>query len=356
MKNWKLGKNLVQNVMAKFLTDNERIKLRVQHRLERDRRVADRIKAVLLYDKGWTYQRIAEALMLDDETVSQHVEDYKEKNKLKPENGGSSSKLSDEQSKGLIEHLEVTTYMNALDICDYVRTTYGVVYSRPGMTNWLHAHDFSYKEPKGIPRKADAVQQAAFIRAYNTLLNTISENEPVEFGDAVHPTMATKVTCGWIKKGQNKPIATTASRTRMNLFGSINLESMAITINEYETIDSKAMESHFSMLRRKYPNAKAIHLILDQGPYNKSFETQRSAKKYGITIHYLPPYSPNLNPKERVWKVMNERVRNNVFFKSAKDFKQAIRDFFDQTWPQIARSMIDRINDNFHIINSVPST
>lgn len=341
--------------MRNFLTEDERTRLRSQHRLERDRRVADRIKAVLLYDKGWTYQKIAEALMLDPETISQHIEDYQEKNKLKPENGGSTSKLTAEQSKELIEHLEQTTYVKACEICVYVQATYGVFYSRPGMTAWLHAHGFSYKAPKGTPAKADPEKQAAFIKAYDQLLRAIPEDEPVEFGDAVHPTMATKVSFGWIRKGQNKPIPTTASRTRMNLFGSVNLEKMSVTISDYDTIDSRSMETHFKKLRDRYPKAPKIHLILDQGSYNKSVETKEAARKYGIKLHYLPPYSPNLNPMERVWKVMNENVRDNVFFKSALDFTESIRRFFQETWPQIAMSMRERINDNFSPLKSTPS-
>lgn len=341
--------------MTRFLTEDERTQLRTRHRLERDRRVADRIKAVLLYDKGWTYQKIAEVLMLDQETISQHIEDYKETNKLKPENGGSNSKLTADQSKDLIEHLDQTTYMTVHEICAYVQGKYGVLYSRPGMTAWLHANGFSYKSPKGTPAKANPDKQAAFIKMYEELLNTTPEDEPVEFGDGVHPTMATKVSCGWILKGQNKPIATTASRTRMNLFGSLNLETMSVTIGEYETIDSTSMVAHFKKLKARYPKAKRIHLILDQGPYNKSFETQEAAIKYGIKIHYLPPYSPNLNPIERLWKVMNERVRNNVFFKSAVDFKESIRQFFEETWPSIAMTMVDRINDNFAPVKSTSS-
>lgn len=339
----------------RFLSATEHALLKVQHRLERDGRVRDRIKAILLYDKGWTQARIGEALMIDESTVQRHISEYEESKKLKPENGGSTSKLDEEQTEKVIAHLEEKTYPYTKDICAYVAETYDVFYTVPGMRAWLRAHAFSYKHPKAVPRKADPVKQAAFIKAYEDLLKSTGEDEPVEFGDGVHPTMATKVTQGWIRKGKDKPIATTASRTRMNLFGSINLETMEISIKEYETIDSKAMEQHFKLLREKYPNAPKIHLILDQGPYNKSGETQASAEKYGIKIHYLPPYSPNLNPKERVWKVMNERVRNNVFFKTAKDFKGAIRTFFEETWPQIASSMLDRINDNFYIINHASS-
>jgi hypothetical protein len=54
-----------------FLTDAERIELKARHRKEKDRGAADRIKAVLLADKGWTYRKISEALFLDEDRISQ---------------------------------------------------------------------------------------------------------------------------------------------------------------------------------------------------------------------------------------------------------------------------------------------
>lgn len=339
----------------KFLSDNEEIILRAQHRLERDRRVADRIKAILLYNEGWTPPKIAKVLMIDEGTVRRHIEEYEETHKLKPENGGSQSKLDSVQTDQLIEHLQVNTYVKAEAICEYVQATYGILYTVSGMTDWLKDHKFVHKKPKGTPAKADAAKQAAFIEFYEKLLNTVSEDEPIEFGDAVHPTMATKITYGWIRKGQDKLIATVASRTRLNLLGSINLETMDITIGDYETIDSVATWAHFKKLREKNPTAPRIHLILDRGSYNRSLETQAAALEYGIKIHLLPPYSPNLNPIERVWKVMNEYTRNNRVFQKAKDFKTAITDFFAVTWPQIAQSMVDRINDNFETLKPAPS-
>ena len=141
----------------------------------------------------------------------------------------------------------------------------------------------------------------------------------------------------------------------MNLFGSINLESMQVTIGAYETIDSLAMSKHFEALRQKYPKAPKIHLILDQGPYNKSNKTKEAAKKNGIVLHYLPTYSPNLNAIERLWKVMNEYVRDNQFFQSAKEFRDKIMEFFNITWPQIADQMTSRINDNFQILKQTSS-
>ena len=334
------------------LTKEEKQELETLHKKERDRRVADRIKAVLLFSEGWTQYQISQALRLRPETIHDHLEDYRRSRKLKPENGGSSPHLPADQIKAVTNHLEANTYLKVEDICAYIQKTYGVTFTVSGMTKWLHHHKFSYKKPKGTPAKADPEKQAAFIEFYENLLNTTNENEPIEFGDGVHPTMATKVTYGWIRQGREheKPIATTASRTRLNLMGSINLQTMDVTIGSYETIDSQAMDQHFKKLRKKNPLAPKIHLILDQGPYNKSEETRRAAEKYGVILHFLPPYSPNLNPIERLWKVMNERVRNNQFFQSAAEFKEAIMDFFGITWPQIAQDMIDRINDNFQIV------
>jgi len=74
---------------------------------------------------------------------------------------------------------------------------------------------------------------------------------------------------------------------------------MDLIIEGYPTLNSEAMGAYFHKLRTRYPKAPHIHLILDQGPYNVSGETKKAAERWGIALHYLPPYSPNLNPRER---------------------------------------------------------
>jgi len=338
--------------MREFLSTEERERLRRRHRSEKDGRTRDRIKAVLLSDKGWSFKAIAEALLLDEETVSDHVEAYVKEKKLSITTGGSESKLNKAQSEELICHIEENTYLKVSNICAYVRETYGIRYTVSGMRSWLQSHKFSYKKPAGVPLKADIKKQEAFIEFYEALKKKTPEEEPILFGDGVHPTMATKITYGWIRRGSRKPIPTVASRTRLNLMGALNLETMGVTISSYETLDSAAMEQYFDELKLSYPKAPKIHLIVDRGPYNTSFATKEAALKRGIVLHHLPPYSPNLNPIERLWKIMNESVRNNRFFESAKQFRLEIMDFFEITWPKIAHSMVDRINDNFQILKS----
>lgn len=94
-----------------FLTEQQRVGLRAQRKRERDGRVRDRIKAVLLSDEGWTPQQIAKVLLISDQAVREHVQEYKASEKLKPESGGSQEKLSEEQAKRLMTHLEMHTYL-----------------------------------------------------------------------------------------------------------------------------------------------------------------------------------------------------------------------------------------------------
>ena len=217
--------------MKQFLNKNERDQLTTQHRKEKDGRTRDRIKAVLMSDTGWTFKDIAEALLLDQETISRHVKEYKEEQKLSINTGGSDSKLSGNQAAEITKHLDEVTYLKVSEICIYVQEKYAITYTVNGMTNWLKSNGFSYKKPKGTPAKADPIAQKEFIDEYEKVIKATPDNEPILFIDGVHPTMATKITYGWIRTGTNKLIATTGSKVRMNIMGSINLETMRVAEN-----------------------------------------------------------------------------------------------------------------------------
>ena len=148
-----------------FLTDEERCSLKSAHKKEQDRRVCDRIKAVLLHDKGWSPSRIAEALLLTEGAIRNHIDEYKTSQKLKPQNGGSEEKLSRIQSEELKRHLEEHTYLYVKDIVGYVFSKWKVVYTVHGMRDWLKRHGFSYKKPSLVPGKANKELQEEWLKA-----------------------------------------------------------------------------------------------------------------------------------------------------------------------------------------------
>lgn len=333
------------------LSNEKKLELEKLHGSTRDGRVRDRIKAVLLASEGWTALMISQALRIHEMTVHQHIHDYLQSEKLKPENGGSKGKLSVEQTDQLIEHLTEQTYFHNYEIVAYVKAKWGIQFTVSGMHKWLHQHGFSYKKPKGVPHKFDEQKQQQFIEDYKELKASSNSEEPVIFIDAVHPTQATKVSQGWIRKGKDKSVKTTGSRTRLNLIGALNLNDIAHTVvRKYERINSETICEFFDTLRQTYPIEKKLRIILDGAGYHRSQVVKDKASELNIELHYLPPYSPNLNPIERLWKVMNEHARNNKYFASAKEFREKIMEFFDVTLPDIADSLVSRLNDNFQIL------
>ncbi len=168
---------------------------------------------------------------------------------------------------------------------------------------------------------------------------------------AVHPTLATKITSGWTRKGVDKIINTTGSRTRLNIVGAIELNNLSAAIfDQFKTVNGEAIIEFFKKVRTSYASMEVIHMVLDGAGYHRSKEVVDAAEKLGIKLHYLPPYSPNLNPIERLWKVMNEHARNNEYFATAKEFRQKINHFLSETLPEIGASLISRINDNFQML------
>lgn len=333
------------------LTDKEKAALESRHKTVRDARECDRIKAILLSAEGWTQASIAQALRLHEHTISRHLDDYAAKLKLKPENGGSQSHLSQEQSDQLIEHISEHTYAHTHQIVAYIFERWALQYTVSGINKWLHHNGFTYKKPKGVPHKFNVDKQAEFIEHYETLKASLTEDEVLLFIDAVHPTQATKITSGWIKKGTDKVINTTGSRTRLNIVGAIELGHLSSAVFEqFKTVNGDAMVAFFQKIRAAYASKSVIHIVLDGAGYHRSHLVLKEAEKLGIQLHYLPPYSPNLNPIERLWKVMNEYARNNQYFSKPKEFREKISYFFDVTLPEIATSLTKRINDNFQML------
>ena len=190
--------------MGTLLTPEQRQALLIRHRGERDRRVADRIKAVILYDEGWGYADIAHALLLTDEAIRKHVCDFIRENKLKPENGGSEAKLDAEQTAKLLAHLDEQIYVDVRDICDYVWVTFGEFYSRSGMTQWLGRNGFSYHKPARVPAKV-AREKEAQLAALKA-----EEEEPTSIARALlRRTLQRKTHQSWYQQKKQQAVPQT---------------------------------------------------------------------------------------------------------------------------------------------------
>jgi transposase len=340
-----------------FLNDQEREQLKIQHKQERDGRIRDRIKALLLHDKGWSPQQISEALFVSDQAIRNHIEDYKTSHKLKPENGGSEEKLIKEQSKELESHLQQHTYLYVKDIIAYVQTTFGISYTVSGMRTWLQRHEFSYKKPALVPGKANQRQQQQWLAEYERLRQGLSEDETICFIDGVHPTHNVQPAYGWIKRGIRKEIPANTGRSRLNLTGAINIVTHNVLVQEDQALNAKSTISFFQKIEKAYPSKSTIHVFCDNASYYRNREVKQYLATSKISLYFLPPYSPNLNPIERLWKWMKERVVYNSYYEHFEDFREAILGFFAVLSSVPVESMLgqllrNRVRDKFRIIEA----
>jgi transposase len=156
---------------------------------------------------------------------------------------------------------------------------------------------------------------------YEQLKRDAGDDEPVLFIDGVHPTQGTSWRMAGCPSAKTKA-GGNQRHARLNLMGAINLTALDKTvIREYDKINSPISPGFFIAIRETYPIQQKLHIILDGAGYHRSEQVKEWAYLMNIDLHYLPPYSPNLNPIERR-KVMNEQVRNNRYFTSAKVFRE----------------------------------
>lgn len=334
------------------LTIDQKTALETRHKKSCGKRESDRIKAVLLRNERWSTPMIAQALRVHETSVVRFIDDYLDSEKLTIESGGSDSHLTVEQTQELIQHLCDVTYLHTHQIVAYIKEKYAITYQISGFNKWLHQNNFSYKKPKGVPHKFDEDKQAEFITRYEQLKSMLAPDERLLFMDAVHPTQATKITAGWIRKGEDKAIKTTGSRSRINVVGAIELGHLDnAVIKQYEkTVNGEAIVDFLKHVRESYLESGTIKLVLDGAGYHRSDIVKSEAERLNIELIYLPPYSPNLNPIERLWKVMNKHARNGEYFASTKEFRRRISEFFTITLPEISDTLDSWINDKFQIL------
>lgn len=337
--------------MKNSLTPDQRKELESELRRERGRKLADRIRVILLLDQGKTYASIAEYLFLDEDSIGNYRRRYFKDGGLEAllndDYKGQTTRLSIDQQMELSLHLESNLYNCIAPIVAYVKHKFKVTYKKSGLTALLLRMGFSYKKPKGVPGKANRQKQEEFIALYNK----ISTKGKVYFSDATHPMHNPVLGYGWIKRGCEIEVFTNAGRNRVNILGALCLDNLDVVTRSFDTINSLSVCQLLELLRQRNPEEKNLYLILDNAACNRSYKVREEAKKLKIKLIYLPGYSPNLNPIERLWKYFKKNVIYNTYYPELDQFKDAISSFFKGLRGH-RRQLATLLTDNFQVVGT----
>ncbi len=91
---------------------------------------------------------------------------------------------------------------------------------------------------------------------------------------------------GWIEKGVDKTLKSNAGRDRLNISGAYSFGDQKLVFREVALLEQGKQDSG---------EADTITLPMDNARYNHAKIVKARAEELGITLLYLPPYSPNLN-------------------------------------------------------------
>lgn len=337
-----------------FLSQPERNSLLALHRRERAKRISDRIKTVLFLDNGWSYDRIATALLLDIDTIKRYYQTYLDGGKealLKLNYAGKPCELSANQQDQLSAHVKISAPKSSSEVVSFIKEHFMVDYTTSAVVALLHRLGFAYKKPKLVPGKANADQQELFLEELGKLEAELKPADQIIYMDGVHPQHNSKPAYGWFEKGVDTPLKANSGRQRVNINGALNVDDLSVTINVGTSVNAQSTIELFQKLELQYPDAQRIVVICDNARYYRSALVSKYLQNSRIEIKFLPPYSPNLNLIERLWRFMNQKIRNNKYYEKFSEFKEATVSFFDRIllYKEELKSLLTK---NFHIIKT----
>jgi transposase len=321
-----------------------------------EHRLARRANALVLLDDGMSCAKVAKVLLLDDDTVRTW-------HRLYEEDGieglasfgyeGSACRLTEAQQERLKAWIAETLPRSTREIGAWIEREYGIAYQgRSGLIALLHRLGMEHRKPKAVSRKLDPAKQAAFIKAYEDLLNHLGDDEAVLFGDAVHPTHAVRPVGCWGPKDTAVAVPQTSGRQRLNIHGAIDLETGQTRMLEALAVDAASTIMLLMAIEAMYPGKRMIHLFLDNARYHHAKLVQAWLAEPGrrIKLHFIPAYCPHLNPIERLWGLMHRHITHNRCHERFTDFRHAMLTFLREEVPEKWNLYCDEVTDNFRII------
>ena len=338
------------------LTEQNKIDLRNLHKQIKEKRQADRIKIITMLDKEFSEMQIAELLMIDIETISSWHKKF-----LMSKTVGEfmnlrytkySGRLSLEETKIVKQYIIDNIIFDSKQIINFINEKFKVRYSESGIKYLLHKLGFSFKQLIRFNSKTNVEAQEIFVKEFEERVKTLINTDSIMFLDAVHPQHNSQNTKAWIEVGKEKFIECNTGRKRLNINGAYDPITNNVITEEGEKIDSENTIKLFQKIENAYQDKERIFVFADNAKYYKSKIIKKFLVTSKINLIHIPPYCPNLNLIERLWKFMRKKIINTNYFQKFTDFRKAILYFFDNI-----NSYTDELKTfiglKMHIINPI---
>jgi len=204
----------------------------------------------------------------------------------------------------------------------------GVAVSRSTMSRLLKRLRVRLGRPKpivGCPwKKAKKNRRLCAIRR---LMAQLPADEVVVYVDEVDIHLNPKIGPDWMLRGTQKTVLTPGKNEKRYLAGALNAQTGRLTWVEWDRKTSDLFILLLWRLYKEYASAKRIHVVLDNYRIHSSQQTTLALKSLQgkVCLHFLPPYCPDHNRIERVWKDLHDNVTRNHCCRDLKELMKEVR-------------------------------
>lgn len=212
----------------------------------------------------------------------------------------------------------------------------------------LRDQDLVWRRPRPVLGKQDP-QRAGKLRKVRELLRDLPPDEAAVFQDEVDLNLNPDIGCCWMERGEQAQVVTPGDNVKRYLSGSMSWRTGELAVTEGTRRNAELFVRHLDDLRRRFRYCRRIHVICDNARFHTaggSTLVRQYLAEHGdrIVLHYLPAYSPQDNPIERVWWHLHEEITRNHRCQSVEELVRLTMAWLDERGAfKIEGAMYDRL-------------
>lgn len=315
--------------MLHIFTQEEKEEIYYQRFHHPHPRVQLKMEVLWLFSCGKSNSEVAWLSNLSENTVRKYLQNYQKGGieELKKINFYQPKSELDDYKDSLEKYFQENPPMSFKEAVAKIEELTGIKRSETQVGNFLKKLGFKKLKIGYVPGKANLDEQIKYEeeKLKPRLEEASLGKRTVFFVDAAHFVMQPFL--GWIWCVSRVFIKSPSGRKRFNVLGALNaITKEVITVEN----DSYITSIQVKELIEKIVNLglmMPITLILDNARYQKCKLIMEEAQKHGIELLYLPPYSPNFNLIERLWKLVKKKCLYGKYYDSFDKFSTSISQF-----------------------------
>lgn len=252
----------------------------------------------------------------------------------------------------ILESFNYQPPMNTKEALARIKEMAGIERSPTQVREFMKRHGLRYIKAGHIPAKADPEKQKEWVSTKLDPVIEAAQNGKCHllFMDAAHFVLQPFICALW--SIVRIYIRAASGRNRINILGTVHaITKEVITINNTTYISADTIVGFLKKLKGHYVDLP-ITIVLDNARYQHCKLVEHAAHSLGITLLFLPSYSPNLNIIERLWKFTKKKILYAKYYDTPVKFHNAITDFFQTVNESYGPDLKSLLSLNFQYFNN----